>query len=156
MMRAIVCSSKVLMKCEQYVGAFAQGAILIQQDLSKIHQLKYDARAHTAKLHSVEEYYIDFMEKLNLHPADQDYAFNLVAIFYGNMTKGLKDEAVAAEWIPLLRPVDETNAQALERLCTVETRMESYKRHLMNVKAQVKWGGGTGFQGASCNVSSGR
>ena len=122
---------KVLMK-KEFVGTFVQSAGAIQQELMRIKQVQFDPRTRVPRVLSVEEYHVDFMRRLELHPVEEEYGFDPGVLFWSNLSSGLAEEYEVPP-----RPANETKEQTLERLRSIKVRAAAFERQNRNVQTQV-------------------
>jgi hypothetical protein len=127
---------KVIMRRE-FLGNFAQSAGSIQEDLLKIRQVKFDTKSRSLRTRSVEDFHIEFMRCLDLHPKQDPYGFDPAMLFWTNTAADIRSAALSERYSVPTRPAGETNTQALARLRLVKAEAESYERKIQVVQTQV-------------------
>ena len=72
---------------------------LFQNTLGNIKQVHYDSGHGQLVARTILEFYIEYVQALNVWDANQPVAFDPVDIFIGNLQKSMKDTLAAKNYI---------------------------------------------------------
>ena len=106
---------KVLIR-HDYLGIDQFDRSQVQNTLGNIKQVHYDSGRGQLVARTISEFYIEYVQALNVWDANQPVPFDPVDIFIGNLLKSMKDTLAAKNYIQpipvaILEPYDDMLAQ---------------------------------------------